>query len=106
MRQDQKGHAPPKAKKYAMMSKPRARRLLQVLAHPELAALSVMPVRDANAIRSEAVQDAFRSLTPREQGLLQVQAEWLATEIPKLGPSGALEVLAAIGIALDDAKKI
>lgn len=87
------------------MSRPKPRRSRQTLAHPELAALRAMAVRDANALRSDAIQAAFHSLPPREQGSLQVQAEWLATGIPNLGSSGALKILAAIGIALDDAKK-
>ena len=78
---------------------------MQVLAHPELACSFARPTREGNRLRSEAVQDAFHSPPPRERGLLRVQAEWLAAEIPQLGPSGALEVLAAIGVALDDAEK-
>jgi len=50
-----------------------------------------------------AVQAAFHSMPPHAQGSLQTQAGWLATEVPKLSPAQALELLSAIGIALDDA---
>jgi len=85
------------------MSKPKPRRLLQILAHPELAALNMLPTRQANELRTEAIQAAFRSLSLHEQGSLHIQAEGLALEVPKLSAATALEVLAAIGIALDDA---
>jgi len=85
------------------VNNPKRRRLLQVLAHRELYALNVLGVREANELRLDTVQRALDSMPPRQQRSLRVQARHLADEIPKLGPDGALQILAAIGIAFDDA---
>ena len=61
-----------------------------------------MPVRDANSVRSGAVQDAFHALPPAEQAVLQGCVDRLASDISNMGMGSALELLAAIGLAMDD----
>ena len=83
--------------------RPRRRRLLQMQLYPELMMLRQLPAQEANQLRSSTVQDAFLRLSDREKARLSQQAKRLSDAILQLGIIGALELLAAVGLAIDDA---
>jgi|GEM_PF-2328108 len=85
------------------MSRPAPRRLNQVRVHPELIALGKRPYLEASRLRKGAIQAALQAMPPHEHHILRRHAQRLAQNFNRLGMAGALEVLAAIGIAMDDA---
>ena len=57
---------------------------------------------DANVMISDANSEAYDKLSMEDRGYLNAQKDRLIREIPNLGEVGALELLAAIGAALNE----
>jgi len=85
------------------MSRPAPRSLWQVREYPELIALGQLSYRESSRLRQDANQAALHATPPHERHILKRQAKRLAQTFDGLGQAGALEVLAAVGLALDDA---
>ena len=87
------------------MSKPKQRRMFQIRAHPELMELRKLPYHEAHKLHRDTLLSALNSTPRHERDILERHVGQLAHTFKGLGKMGALELLAALGIALNDAEE-